>query len=86
MSLSLLWVSLVIAFIPCEFGERLSTAMMEIDHFINQFEWYLFPIEIQKLLPIIIHSVQQPIEVKCFGSIALIRDTFKKVGFMTNRI
>lgn len=73
MSLSLLCWTLILAFIPCELGERVRNAMSEINDSINQFYWYLFPMKVQKMLPIILLSVQQPVEIQCFGSITCTR-------------
>lgn len=79
MSLTLLWWSLILAFIPNELGERMGSAMSEINDLTEQFDWYSFPIEIQKMLPIILIIVQQPITIKCFGSISCTRETFQAV-------
>lgn len=81
MSLSLLWWALILTYLPCEFGERLSNGMVEINDCIDQFNWYLFSLEIRKILPMILLSVQQPVEIRFFGSIACNRDSFKKVSF-----
>lgn len=53
--------------------------MFEISESIDQLDWFLLPQEIRKILPIILLSVQQRVEIKCFGSIACSRDSFKKV-------
>lgn len=79
MSLSLLWWALILTYLPCEFGEQLSNGIVEIDDCIDQFNWYLFPLEIRQMLPIILISVQQPVEIRFFGSVACNRDSFKKV-------
>lgn len=80
MSLSLLWWALILTYFPCELGERLSNAMEEIKDSIGQFNWYLFPIEIRKVLPTILIGVQQPVEIRFFGSISCNRESFKKVS------
>lgn len=46
---------------------------------INQFDWYLMPADIQRMLPIIVNFAQQPVYIVCFGSAACDRDTFKYV-------
>lgn len=66
-------------FFSCEIAERLSIAYEEINNKIDQFDWHLFPVEIQRILPIIMIQTQQSAEVLCFGSIACNRETFKKV-------
>lgn len=71
--------ALALVFIICELGQSLSNAFDEINVTINQFDWYLFPNEIQRVLPMIIAHAQQPVLVECFGSIACTRDAFKNV-------
>lgn len=65
--------------IVCELGQRVSNEFSEISHIIEQFEWYLFSVEMQKRLPIIIINAQEAVVIKCFGSIISDRETFKKV-------
>lgn len=71
---------LILVFIACELGQRITDAFDGIDCTIDQLDWYLFPIEIKRVLPIIIVSAQQPVSVGCFGSIICIRVVFKNVG------
>ena len=68
-----------VVFIACELGQRVNLAFVECSDMIDQFDWYLFPAEIQRLLPIILNFTQQPVEIKCFGSTTLDRETFKYV-------
>lgn len=63
----------------CELGQRLTDAFAQIADEIENFEWYLFSHEIQRMLPIILIAAQQPIELECFGAVSGIRDTFKRV-------
>lgn len=46
-----------------ELGQRFSNSFIEIDDAIGQLDWYLFPIGIQRLLPITIMNVQQPVVI-----------------------
>lgn len=71
--------AICIVFICCELGERLAIVYDQLDSNIGQFHWYLFPLEIQRLLPLIMINAQQPIILVCFGSISANRETFKKV-------
>lgn len=71
---------LVIVFIVSELGQRLNNAFEEIDLTIEQFDWYIFPIEIQRMLPMIIANAQQTVSLECFGSIACAREVFKNVS------
>lgn len=63
----------------CELGQRTNLAFAECGDMIDQFEWYLFSMKIQRILPMILHFTQQPLQVICFGSKASDRDTFKSV-------
>lgn len=67
-------------FIDCELSQRVNLAFDECSEIINQFDWYLFPGELQRMLPIILNYAQQPVEIKCFGSTACNRATLKYVS------
>lgn len=71
-----------VVFISCELGQRSTNDFEECSEMIEQLDWYLFPAEIQRMLPIIINFAQQPIVFYCFGSAACSRDTFKKVRIL----
>lgn len=64
----------------CEFGQQFSDAFEEVNDKIEAFDWYLFPSELQRMLPMIMVVAQQPVELKCFGSISAVREISKKVG------
>lgn len=72
-------LGLAMVFIACELGERLNGAFEKIDVTIDKFDWYLFPIEIKRILPMIMANAQQPVSLECFGSIACNREVFRKV-------
>lgn len=61
-----------------ELGQRVTDAFEEICDEISAFQWYLFPLQLQKLLPTILIETQRPVEMECFGSITATRDTLKK--------
>lgn len=63
----------------CEIGERVSGAFIEICYGIDELNWYTLPIELQRILPIIMINAQEPVYLECFGSILCARDTFKRV-------
>lgn len=67
-------------FTVCELCQQVNFAFEECNEIIEQLEWYSFPADIQRMLPSIINFVQQPIELKCFGSTACNRETFKYVS------
>lgn len=72
--------ALTVVFIACELSQRMGDAFDEIGSTIDQFDWYLFPIELKRMLPMIMAIAQRPVSMECFGSIACTRDVFKNVG------
>lgn len=67
-------------YVACEICQRLSNAFMEIDDGMGQLDWYRFPHEIKKVLPIILVLTQQPFAFECIGSISCNRETYIQVG------
>lgn len=68
-------------FIACEMGHRLSSSFEEmIDSTIDHFDWYLFPNEMKRVLPMIMLMAQQPVSLECFASIRCAREVFKNVS------
>lgn len=67
-------------FVVCEMGQRINLAFAQCIEMFDQFEWYLFPDGIQRMLPMIFYLTQQPFEIICFGSAACDRETFKSVS------
>lgn len=67
-------------FISCELCQRVNLAFDECGQMVEQFEWYSFPDEIQRMLPLILQLTQQPVDINCFGSSAWNRETFKYVS------
>ena len=80
----LLW-SFNLVLISCEFAEKVTTAFEDIDDEINQLHWYLYPYEVRKFLPTIMITVQDTVNVECFGSIPCNRETFKNVSVDHNK-
>lgn len=77
--LTLVVWSFVIEFIYCEFSERVCTRFEAVDDKISEIEWYVLPVEIQKMAPIIMMSTQKPVFLRGFANAVLSRETFKKV-------
>lgn len=73
-------IGFVLVFVACELGQRINCAFDDVSHTIEQFDWYLFPIEIKRTLPVIIANAQQPVSLDCFESVKCTRDVFKNVG------
>lgn len=68
-----------VIFIACELCQRGCDGFNELDYLIGQFDWYLFPQRINRLMPTIIFMAQEKLGFRCFGSILCDRDTFKEV-------
>lgn len=66
-------------FVICELCQRISDQYDELNDIFGQIKWYLFPMKIQRLLPLIVMSTQELVSIECFGSIACDRETSKKV-------
>lgn len=78
---------LFVLFIGCELGERGGNLFIDISIEVDQLDWYLLPLNIQKMLPIVIVNTKQSVVVRCFGSVACTRCQFKKVlSIKTNQI
>lgn len=58
--------------------QRFSNAVDEVDDVIVLLDWYLFPKEIKRVLPIVMQSAQVPAVIKCFGNVLCAREQFKK--------
>lgn len=68
-----------IVFIVCELSQRIINAFGKINDIIDGFDWYLFPVEIQRILPVVIVNAQ-PMAIQYFGSLSCSREAFKKVS------
>lgn len=82
----LLWKTIFFGFWPvglifftCEIGQEFTNIVGKFNNEFERWNWYLFSIKIQRLLPIFIINVQEPVVIKCFGIICGSRDQFKKV-------
>lgn len=74
--------SIGIVFIICEGVQRGCDAFNDLENIVEcQMDWYLYPKDMKKLLLVIVNVIQQPVEVKCFGSIPCNRETFVKVNY-----
>lgn len=83
-----IWTFIFI-FAYCELGQRVSEAFDKPYDAISQLKWNLFPLDVQRVLPIIMVGAQQPIDLRGYMNISCTRERFKRVSekkdFMTNR-
>lgn len=63
----------------CEAGQKLSDSFEEVEDDFGQIDWYLLPLEIQRMLPTILIYLQDPMVVRFFGSLTCCRELFKNV-------
>lgn len=66
-------------YVPCELMEKISSEFDDINDAINQFHWYLLPLQIRKMLPIVMMSSQETVGFECFGSFNVSRELFEKL-------
>lgn len=69
----------VTVYTACEVGEGIAGIFKRAEDKINQFDWYRFPMKIRRMLPFTLFNVQEPVAIRCFGSIACTREYFRKV-------
>lgn len=67
--------------IVCEAGQRSTDLLASFTDPMEQFDWHLHPLAMNRMFINVVMNIQQPVEFKCFGSIAANRDSFKKVVF-----
>lgn len=67
-------------FVVCELCERVTHGFNEINTIFSKHTYFLYPSEIQRLLPIMIIFTQQPMDFELFGSITCSRESFKLVS------
>lgn len=78
--LSIYW-SFVQMFIFCNFGENINDHFSRVDDTIYDCDWYTFPKEIQRMLPVVMISAQRPVTLTGFANFSCTRQAFKKVYF-----
>lgn len=77
--LPMIFWSFTLIFMFCELGERLTAQFDEIDEEIFRSNWYAFPMDVQRMLPLIMDGTQEPIVLSGLGNILCTREAFKNV-------
>lgn len=70
----------ILIFIYCELGHRVNEAFDGPYDAICQLDSYLYAMEIQQMLPVIILIAQQPIDLCGYGNFSCSRARFKSVS------
>lgn len=63
----------------CALGERLTSRYIRIDVEITNFIWYIFPLDVQKMLPILLNGTQDAIVLSGIGNVLCTHEAFKDV-------
>lgn len=66
-------------FLSCELGERVSNQFYALNDALYQSDWYLFPDELQRMLPTLLMATQRQVVPRGFGNLLCIRESFQKV-------
>lgn len=77
----MIW-SFTLIFLLCESGEAVSHQFDEFDNEFWQSNWYLFPIEMQRMLVIVMLNTQRPAIIQGYANTLCSRDAFKTVKFL----
>ena len=68
-------------FAYCEFGEQVMHQFNLYGETFCSCDWYLFPIEMQRIYSIALVGVQDPVIVQGYANTVCTRDAFKNVCF-----
>lgn len=66
-------------FCICEIGESVTQQFDVFDKTLKRSKFYLMPIELQRMLVIVLSNSQQPILLHGYGGIQCTRESFKQV-------
>lgn len=80
-ALVLLFWSFLVILLLCNFGEQVSSEFELIYNDVYDCDWYTFPIEIQRMVLLIMVSSEKPAVFQGFGNFLLKRETSKMVNF-----
>lgn len=68
-------------FFFCYFGEQFTNAFSQLNEAIYKCDWFLLPLKMQKMFPLIIMNTRRPVYLEGFGNVRCTLETFKKVIF-----
>lgn len=67
-------------FLYCVLGQMVTDQFENYNQSLGQSNWYLFPIEMQKVYILVMANAQEPSLIRGFGNIECTRETLKKVS------
>lgn len=74
-----MFFSFAIIVISCNCGEFLVLRFDMVAEELYKSDWYLFPLEVQRMLIVVIAQTQQPTYIRSYGNITFTRQTLKMV-------
>lgn len=72
---------LIFCFLPCNFGEDVTTHYADLADTTYGMSWHLVPLELQSSFKIMIMITQKPIQLDGFAGLKCTRDTYKEVAY-----
>lgn len=75
----MIW-SFVTIYAFCEMGETVTSQFNIIEESLNECNWYLFSLKLQRIHLIVLANAQHPTTVNGFGNLVCTRDSMKKVN------
>lgn len=82
VSLAVALFSIIMIFASCSVGEMVTSRFDLFDVEFNQCKWYLYPMEIKRILVMILLNNQQPVIIKGYANTVCRREAFERVIFL----
>lgn len=79
-SLTLIFWSFALIFFFCHSCQSVTDRFSQLDNAVYHCEWHSYPIKVQRILPIIMLALQQPVVFHGFGNVFYTREAFKNVS------
>lgn len=80
--INLVMFSFTALFFYCQCGEFVMNEFDEFDDELYRCKWYLFPIEIRRMLVIVMINTQKPLKIRGFFNTVCTREAFKIVSIL----
>lgn len=79
-SASLIFLIVTTLYLFCYFGGQVTQRFEDIGNVLYQLDWFLLPLDLQKILPIVIALTQKRVFVRGFANTRSTREVFIKVN------
>lgn len=76
----LAFLSFVVIVVVCEFFQRTTDHFKMVGDAFCSFDWYLLPIDMQRILIMVMANAQQPITIRGFANTSCVRVSVKSVN------